>query len=174
MEVVVAQMATVTCDGISGITGTAVRVRKFDVAHYLEEDLLHKANQINDHENLLQGISDVHVLSLAQSIRAYGLDRGRGTLHVASITIESRFEMYEGASTATAHVLVAAAFVDFQDGRNRLQELYGLQNATEVPRHDASLLMRCAKSRGEHAIAETDTLKLNNLANKSTSFVRCN
>lgn len=57
-----------TSDGVSETTGTAVRVTKFDLAHYRHENEFPRVIQVNFPEIALRGIVGAHDINLVQSI----------------------------------------------------------------------------------------------------------
>lgn len=59
----VTKMAVASSDGASRTTDSDVRMKKFDVAHYCQKDLLLRDNQISDLEIQLCDISDGNVTS---------------------------------------------------------------------------------------------------------------
>lgn len=65
VEVEVTGMATAPMDGFSETTGSAVRVRKFDVAHCRHQYMLLRVNRINDSKIPLHDITDPHFLFVA-------------------------------------------------------------------------------------------------------------
>lgn len=67
----VTQVETVPRDDASRTTGTIVQVAKFGIIRYRHKDLLLRDSQINDAGISLWDVSDAHVLSHVQSLRAY-------------------------------------------------------------------------------------------------------
>lgn len=93
----VTQVATELSDGVIETTGTAVRVTKFDVAHYLHKNLILKLNQICKPEILLHNKIDGHAPCIVQFLREYGSKHARRTLSVIATTASSRFEKNKAA-----------------------------------------------------------------------------
>lgn len=90
-----------TSDRFSRSTGLAVWVTKVFTAHYRREDLLLRASQINDPENLFRNISDAHVLPLVHSFYAYEFVHAWGTISITATATASRSKKSEGALSAT-------------------------------------------------------------------------
>lgn len=97
--------------GTFDTTGTAVQAKTFDVTQNLHEDLLLGVEQINDPDIPLRHVSDSHVLSLAQSVLAYGFLHKRRTLSVITPSMANCSEAREGALIGTFRFLEKAASV---------------------------------------------------------------
>lgn len=118
---------------------------EFDVTHYCHEDKLIRVNQINDPEILFHDTSDVRDLSLLKSFQIYSCDHARGILSVTTTAAASRFEESDGAPSAPPRDIDEAASVDQVVERRRLQALQNLQNAGDVVKVEASLLVWCVR-----------------------------
>lgn len=95
------EMVAAPNDTTSETTSTAMRAAKFDIDHYRHQNLQFRVNQINNLEIPLRNIRDDHVLSLASTFRAYGLENAIETLSVTNKASENRSKACEGFSLST-------------------------------------------------------------------------
>lgn len=120
------EMATWPNDGGSETTGTALRVSKFDVTHYRQEEMLFRVKQINDPENLLRDVGNSHVLSLVHFFRTYTFIHARGAFSVTTTATVTNSKIFEGALSSTRRVLDEAVPVVLLERGHRLQALHEL------------------------------------------------
>lgn len=123
----VTQVPAAPIEGAPETTSTAVRLTKNNVAHYRQENVFLKVNQISDPEIALRDKSDAQVLSLMQSIHGYGFDHARELLSITNTAAKSRSEKREGALSATPRVHKEALSVVLLHERHRLRPLLVLQ-----------------------------------------------
>lgn len=109
-----------------------MRVAKFDIAYYRNEDVLLKLNQINDPKIALSNKSDTHVHFHLKFFSAYGFGLERETSSVIATTAASRSKLIEGAPQAASCVLDEAAPVILLLGMYRLLSLCALWMAGDL------------------------------------------
>lgn len=132
-------MTTAPSVSTSGVFCRAVRVTKFDFAHYRQKDVLLRINQINELEVPLHDISDAHLPSLVQSLCVYWFEHTRGTLSVTTVAMTTRSEACEGSPSSTLCVLDGAAYMILLDERHRLRVQRGFQETGGVVLVEAHL-----------------------------------
>lgn len=115
VEEKVVVVATASSDSASETTNTAVRVTRFDVAHYRYEDPLLILNQVNDSEIPLRESINGNVFSLVQTFRACGFGQAKARSSVKATVNTTCSEACDGALSSNSRVLEEAATVVLLD-----------------------------------------------------------
>lgn len=98
-------------DGTTEATGTAERVKTFDVVYYRHRDLHLSTNHNSDTEIPFRHISGAHVNFLVQSFCVHMIKNAGGTLSITPIAMTSCSEACECDPSTTFHVLYVAESV---------------------------------------------------------------
>lgn len=145
--------------------------KNIGVAHYRHCNLLLMVNQNNAPKLPGRNLSNAHVLSFAQSLRASRFKHTRETLFIATTAMTNRSEACKCASWDTLCVPKEATPVALLGGRQQILALSDLQKAKNVARIKTLLPVRCATRQSGRQIVKTESLTLGSLANNVTRAV---
>lgn len=168
----VIQVSTAFSDSASEATGMAVRVSKFNFAHYRYEDLFLRVNLTVDAEIPLYNINNAQDVFLVQFFCDKSNENARKTLSVTTTVTASYYEACKGASLINRSVIDGTASVAILNARRSLLALPDRQKAANVARAEAPMSVRCATRLAARPIVQTKVFMLSNHAKQVTIVVR--
>lgn len=168
----ITQVAIASSDGAAETTKTAARVTEFNVVYYHHENLPFGTNQSNNPDAPLHNKSDGNLFSLVQSFLMNEFAHTRSIYSVTATATATRAEACEGASSSAFCILDEDPSMAILDRTHWLYVPPDILDIADIARNEAPLMVRCATQHGGHPMAQTEALKLSNLATMVASIVR--